>query len=228
MSFSVLINGSPYGNFTCSRSLRQGDPLTPYLFILCADVLSSLIHQAKVDRIITPLRLSIGGPAISHLLFADDSLFFLKADLNNAEALLKIFKVYERGSGQLINLDKSTIKFGSKVFDHTRSSIQAMLNIPNIGGGGKYLGLSKQFNSRKSETFKYIKDNVHTKIHGWQTRFLSTAGKEILLKAVAFAMPVFLMNVFELPMQVRFELDSMISGYWWGSTENQRKLAWVS
>lgn len=103
-----------------------------------------------------------------------------------------------------------------------------MLNIPNIGGGGKYLGLSEQFNGRKSETFKYIKDNVHTKIHGWQTRFLSTAGKEILLKAVAFAMPVFSMNVFELPMQVGFELDSMISGYWWGSTENQRKLAWVS
>lgn len=68
------LNGSPYGNFTGSRGIRQGDPL----FILCADVLSSLIHQAKVDRIITPLRLSIGGPAISHLLFAMIHSFFSK------------------------------------------------------------------------------------------------------------------------------------------------------
>jgi len=84
VSFSVMVNGSSYGHMNGTRGLRQGDPLSPTLFILCADVLSSLIQQAEQNNEIQPVRLSIGGPSISHLLFADDSLFFLKADQTNS------------------------------------------------------------------------------------------------------------------------------------------------
>lgn len=92
VSFSVLINGSPYGSFQASRGIRQGDPLSPYLFILCADVLSSLISNAQSEKRIQGIRVSNRGPYVSHLLFADDSLFFVKADHQNSTELLKIFK----------------------------------------------------------------------------------------------------------------------------------------
>lgn len=137
VSYSVLINGSAYGWFTGTRGIRQGDPLSPTLFTLCADVLSSMIQQAEQNRELQPLRISVGGPPVSHLLFADDSLFFIKADQSNSQRLLRVFKDYEHVSGQLINLDKSSITFGSKVHQHTRDIIQQTLEIHKIGGGGK-------------------------------------------------------------------------------------------
>lgn len=136
VSFSVLINGSPYGQFDVTRGIRQGDPLSPYLFILCADVLSSLITKAQQERKLKGIRVSNGGPAISHLLFADDSLFFVKADHQNSTTLLKIFKDYEVASGQMINFEKSSITFGSRVYQQNRSNIMQVLNIHNVGGGG--------------------------------------------------------------------------------------------
>lgn len=99
-----------------SRSLRQGDPLSPSLFILTADVLSSMIAHAEATQSIVPLRISVGGPPVSHLLFADDSLFFVKTDYRNSENLSRIFDAYEKASRQQINRDKSTITFGEHVF----------------------------------------------------------------------------------------------------------------
>lgn len=82
VSFSVLTNGSPYGHFLPTRGIRQVNPLSPYLYILCADVLSSMMDQAFSEHNIQPLCISVGGPPVSHLLFADDSLFFLKEDIS--------------------------------------------------------------------------------------------------------------------------------------------------
>lgn len=75
VSFSILVNGSPYGQFEASQGLRQDYPLSPYLFILCEDVLSSFMTQANRDGRIEGIHIRNRGPAISHLLFVDDSLF---------------------------------------------------------------------------------------------------------------------------------------------------------
>ena len=80
VSYSVLINGVAFGNIIPSRGLRQGDPLSPYLFLLCADGFSSLISKAVRNQMLSGLSICRGGPKISHLFFADDSLFFCKAN----------------------------------------------------------------------------------------------------------------------------------------------------
>lgn len=157
---------------------------------------------------------------------ANDSLFFLKADHKNTTNLLQIFKEYEAASGQMINLEKSSITFGNNVYQHTRNGIMRTLQIPNIGGSGKYLGLPEQFGKRKKEMFQYIQARVQQKIDGWQTKFLLAAGKETLIKSISYAMPVYSMNCFQLPMELCSDIDSMVARFWWGSTKDKRKLSW--
>jgi hypothetical protein len=79
VSFSILINGQPTESFKPSRGIRQGDPLSPYLFIICAEVLSSLLSQAANSGWLTGVPSSPRGPRLNHLFFADDSLLFCRA-----------------------------------------------------------------------------------------------------------------------------------------------------
>ncbi|KAL0013776.1 hypothetical protein SO802_000845 [Lithocarpus litseifolius] len=75
-TFSVCINGKAYGNITPSRGIRQGDPLSPYLFLLCAEGFSSLLAKAEGEGRIHGVSICKRAPSISHLLFADDSCYF--------------------------------------------------------------------------------------------------------------------------------------------------------
>lgn len=191
VTFSVLINGSPEGLITPERGIRQGDPLSPYLFILCAEVLSHMMNQAQATRSLIGVKISNQEPAINHLLFADDSLFLSLANTKTGRALKKILELYEEVSGQAINLNKSTITFGSKVSPSVKTHMRNLLGIHNDGGMGKYLGLPEQFGSKKSEMFAYIVDKVQKVTQGWHQRYLSHGGKEVLLKEIVLAMPIY-------------------------------------
>ncbi|WZY89335.1 hypothetical protein YC2023_046070 [Brassica napus] len=221
VTYSVLINGAPEGLITPKRGLRQGDPLSPYLFILCAEVLSHLCNKAMRDRSLLGVKIAIQAPAVNHLLFADDSLFFSLANPKAAKKLKDIFSKYESVSGQAINLSKSTITFGSKVGAEVKTRMRNVLGIHNEGGIGKYLGLPEQFGSKKGEMFAYIVDKVKKVVHGWKQKHLTHGGKEVLLKSIALAMPIFSMNIFRLPKEVCEEINAILARFWWGTGESK-------
>lgn len=102
-SMSVLVNGNQLPPFNPGKGLRQGDPLSPYLFIVVSDCLSILIDKAISDGSFTGIKLPNNGPHVSHSLFADDSLFFFNGDLNSCHTLHTIFQSYSGASGQVIN-----------------------------------------------------------------------------------------------------------------------------
>ena len=138
VQYQVLLNGQPRDLIVPHRGLWHGDPLSPYLFILCTEALIANIKKAEIGKQLTEMKVARACPSISHLLFADDSLFFCKPQNEECQTILRILKKYEQISCQLINFDKSSIQFGHKIEEP--KDLKDILGIQNLGGMGSYLG----------------------------------------------------------------------------------------
>ena len=99
VQYNVLCNGKEVGPIILSRGLRQGDPLSPYLFILCAEGLSSLIRVNEKAGLIHGVKVARSAPMVSHLFFTDDSFLFFRANLQEAILMRNILASYSRASG---------------------------------------------------------------------------------------------------------------------------------
>lgn len=228
VSYSFLVNGGPQGRVIPSRGLRQGDPLSPYLFILCTEVLSGLCHQAMVKGTLLGVKIGRQCPPINHLLFADDTMFFGKSNSESCKTLCQILSRYEAASGQSINKAKSAITFSSKTNVAAKNRVKRELNISNEGGIGKYLGLPEHFGRRKRDIFAEIVDRIRQKAHGWTARYLSGAGKCVLLKAVLASMPNYAMSCFKLPKSLCKQIQSILTRFWWDAKPEIRKMCWIA
>ncbi|GLU11903.1 hypothetical protein SLE2022_286210 [Rubroshorea leprosula] len=176
VEYSVLVNGCPTKKFTPSRGTRQGDPLSPFLFLLCAEGLSALLSRAISRGDLKGLTLCRGCPWLSHLFFADDSLLFGEASVQEATKLLEILKECEGVSEQQINLDKSSIFFSSNTSNVVQQGVMQTLNISKVIADDKYLGLPLIIGRKKAICFDSIRERVWSKIKGWKTKLLSHAG----------------------------------------------------
>jgi hypothetical protein len=195
-SFSVLVNGQPKGRIIPTRGLRQGDPLYPFLFLICAEGLSAMLARAKIKWSIFEVPVSFRGTRISHMFFADDNLLFCHANLIEWKNVLEILKRHERASGQKLNLDKSSIFFSKNTKREFKEHIGSLVGISAMTNYHKYLGLPAMVGHSKSWTFAGIQDQVCKRLDGWKERFLSQARKQVLIKAVVQAIPTFSMSVF--------------------------------
>lgn len=228
VTYTFIINGATRGYVKPGRGIRQGDPLSPYLFILCSEVLTGLCAEAQSTGRMKGISIASNCPSLNHLLFVDDTMFFCKANKKNAEALKTLLATYESVSGQLINKQKSSIFFSKRTNPSIRALMKDVLGIEKEGGVGKYLGLPEHFGRKKKDLFASVVDRIHQRAVSWSSKFLSTAGKMVMTKSVLAPMSSHSMSCFKLPQSVCANIQSTLTRLWWDSEPGKKKISWVA
>lgn len=124
-----------------SRGLRQGDPLSPYLFLLCAEGFTALLAKSEKEGRLNGVGICRSAPRVSHLLFVDDSLLFCQASQKEVQCVTNILQLYADSFGQCINFEKSSLYFSSNTDGDRRETIKNMLEVKEVDRFGSYLGL---------------------------------------------------------------------------------------
>ncbi|KAL9664615.1 hypothetical protein QQ045_020020 [Rhodiola kirilowii] len=225
--YCVRVIGAISGFFTPGRGLRQGDPLSPYLFIICTEWLSYKLHEMHRNQVIPGLRICRKSPYISHLFFADDAILFFKATVHSVSAVKNLLTEYEQLSGQVVNFDKSEFVLSPNAPAHLRNGFRDILSVQVVSHHAKYLGLPVVLDRRFSANFTVILDRICGKVGGWSSSFLSCGGKEILIKAVLQAIPQYFMHCFLLPDCILNKIQSLIHNFWWRQSKGSQPIHWV-
>lgn len=225
--FSVKFNGTLLDTFAPSRGLRQGDPLSPFLLLFVADGLSLLLEYKVSQGAITPVHICRRALGISHL-FADDTLLFFKSDNQQAKVIKETLSTYAAATGQLINPAKCSILFGSSSTSAVCDAIKHTLQIVNSSFEDKYLGFPTPEGRMNKGKFQTLQEKIWKRIISWGENLLSSGGKEVLIKSVIQAIPVYVMGMFKLPESVCEDLNRLTRNFWWGADNGRRRTHWKS
>lgn len=150
VTFSVLVNGCPSNEFKPSRGIRQGDPLSPYLFLLCAEGFSALLRREESNSNLSSFKINHHCPSLSHLFFADDSLLFFRASEKDCNTIKGVINTYGKASGQLVNLDKSAFMTSKNVRRGLEIRCGDILGVQWTKNLGNYLGMPSSNNRNKN------------------------------------------------------------------------------
>ena len=153
VSYSMLVNGEPHEVFRTTRGIRQGDPFSPFLFLLCTMGLHNLISKAEREGSIHSFALSRRSPKLTHMLFVDDSLLFCRLNRQKCQKVLEILATYEHLSGQQINRGKTSLFFSKSTTAVRRQEIKDALGVLEIVHYDKYLGFPSLIGKRKKASF---------------------------------------------------------------------------
>lgn len=229
VEYKVCMNGTLVGPIAPGRGLRQGDPLSPYLFLLCVEGLSHKLMEAAANNEIHGCKINSHAPAVTHLLFADDSFLFFKANVEEAKAIKRLLDSYERLSGQAVNYQKSGIFFSANVRRDKQQAIMEELVVSKDLRESNYLGLPSLVGKSKKKVFNFLKERLWKRIQNWSNKILSKAGKTILIKNVAQSIPSYSMSCFLIPKSLCLEMERTMNSFWWTSNSDNRKgVKWMS
>lgn len=138
--FSILINGSARGYFKSSRGLHQGDPLSPYLFILVAEALGRGLRHLQASGKIKGLQINNLCKAVTHSQFADDTLLAIYPSVQEIHQVKNLLNAYEKASGQAVNYTKSKL-YGINLSDHLLCLFSRLTRMSSDKFPSTYLGL---------------------------------------------------------------------------------------
>lgn len=226
-SFSVQVNGDLAGYFQSSRGLRQGCSLSPYLFVMCMNVLSWKINKAATEKKFN-FHPGCKKLSITHLCFADDLMVFVEGTKESVQGALRVFDEFEAWSGLCISLEKSTI-YMAGVLEQEKRSILKNFKFSDGQLPVRYLGLPLMTKAMSKQDYHPLLEHLRSKISSWTCRFLSYAGRLMLIRSVLISIVNFWISVFRLPSCCIKEVESICSAFLWtGPTlkSTNAKVAW--
>ncbi|KAJ9696052.1 hypothetical protein PVL29_008354 [Vitis rotundifolia] len=222
--FSVLVNGEPAGFFSSSKGLCQGDPLSPYLFVMGMEVLSVLIRRTVEGGFISGCKIRRGsGPVanLSHLLFADDIIIFSEAKKDFLTHLSWILLWFEAASGLRINLAKSEIIPVGEVEEVGEMAVELGCKVGQLPSS--YLGLPLGVPNKASSVWDGVEERMRGNLALWKRQYISKGGRITLIKSMLASMPLYQLSLFRMPKIVARRLEKLQRDFLWGGGNMERK-----
>ncbi|KAH7845388.1 hypothetical protein Vadar_001417 [Vaccinium darrowii] len=225
-SYNLNINGEPTGHILGKKGLRQGDPLSSYLFVIIMEVLTCILKEkAKLPDFHFHWRCE--RTKIINLCFADDLMIFCKGDLSSIKHIQASLIEFESLSGLAPSPGKSNIFF-SGVNSSTKADILTLLGFKEGSLPIKYLGVPLLSTKLKHIDCKPLIDKITSKTKSWTNRDLTYAGRVQLIKSILFSMQTYWSSIFILPKKVIKEVESILRAFFWSGPDLKKTGAKVS
>jgi hypothetical protein len=205
-SVGIRVNDDIGHYFQTKKGLRQGDPLSPILFNLIADMLAILIARAKEDGQVEGLIPHLVEGGVSILQYADDTIIFMEHDLQKAMNMKLILYIFEQLSGLKINFHKSEIFCFGKAKD-VEDQYMELFGCEVGSFPFRYLGIPIHFRKLKNGEWKLVEDRFERKLACWLGKLLSYGDRLVLINSVLTSLPMFMLSFMEIPKGVRKRLD---------------------
>ncbi|KAJ0454927.1 putative RNA-directed DNA polymerase [Helianthus annuus] len=224
---SVLVNGSPTFEFKCHKGMRQGDPISPFLFVIVMEALSCMVNKACSLGIFKGVSLPNGGPIVSHLFYADDAILMGEWSIDNIQNLVRILKCFHVCSGLRINLSKSDL-VGVGVQPVEVEEMADFIGCKVDTFPFKFLGLCVGSNMNRTMNWQPVVDVFEKRLSIWKASLLSIGGRVVLIRSVLESLPCYYFSLYRAPVKVIHDLEALIRKFLWGGNSEVKKVHWVA
>lgn len=227
-SCRLLWNGDIANEIKQSRGLRQGCPLSRYLFVLCAERLGQWLSKKAAEGRLQRVKASRHGPGLNYLFFAHDLLLFSEAREEQLLCIKEGLELFCNCSGQRVNFLKSSMVISSIIQSMEAKRLSTLMGIPVRNKIGKYLGHIIIQDGNNRERHKDILQWIQSRVDGWKLKSLSKAGRLTLAQSVLNSTPIFNMQLERLHNWVHKELDRVSRHCVWGTSKERRAIHLLS